>query len=369
MKIEVMEGIEQIREIRDDWNAIVDENAGGILGVDLSAAFEWIEALCETHIADSVLRTVVLKDGGEIVGLLPVYQAVVPFAQIKANLLTPVNEVFATRYGFLVRRMTPQYLQEMLSFALREFDGWDLFRVRLVAESEPVKVFRKAVSGLGLNARLLNRSNHPYFALPKQWDEYYSRLKKFRRDLERQERRLREFGNLEYKTYEHPEQVQEFIDAMLDIEQRSWKNKIGTSMKADSIETKFWRSYTPAAAQKGHFLGHLLTLDGVPIAHWFGFVFHNVFSPHKTSYVDRYSSTGPGQILLRMILQELCRREVSMVDFLGEAYDYIMRWTSSQYADETYVIHAKSLRGVFLNSRLSLRNVLNPRGSGTAVVK
>ena len=365
MRVRTLEGIDAVRPIRAIWNDLAREQCQGVVGVDFSATFEWIDALCHAHFPGADLRTAVVEDGDAIVGLLPTIRSVVPFASMNARLVAPAQDVYSTRYGFLVRDMNPDYVKALLTHALAERPNWDLFRIRLVDHGLSFDAFDSVRKEVGLEPRALETAARPYCELGVDWEQFEARLKnKFRRDLERQERRLREMGNLECRMYETPGEVAQFMEAMLHIEAESWKAAKGTQMKAGSVEGRFWNRLLASAAESGCFSGSVLFLDSRPVAHWMGLVYGGTYSPYKTSYVEGFGRQGLGQVLMRLIVRHLCERGVPRIDFLGNPQDYIRRWGTTEYSETTYVAFSRSLRGRLLSVGTTLRERMRSHGSG-----
>ena len=85
-----------------------------------------------------------------------------------------------------------------------------------------------------------------------------------RRELRRQERRLREVGEVETAVWTHAADADAFVDRFLALEGRGWKG--GTAMAGDAAAVGFFRRAVRSLAAADRFEGFELTLDGRPVA-------------------------------------------------------------------------------------------------------
>ena len=355
MHVRILETIEQCTAIVDDWNRLLRPLAQTIDGIDHTSTFEWILSLWENHLESRPQKIFVLEDAGEVCAILPCHQKLVTNHGVPERRLEPINEIYSSRTGFLLKNAAPQYLEALLDFLYRDHPGWDTFHCHLVDGSSSAASFQKTVATRGYPLRILQHHASPYIALPGDAEAYFSSLSSnFRHNLKQGERKLAKSGTIEIRHFETPEEVDAFIDCVVAVERCSWKRAAGTSITENPLQDSFYRSYIPRAARNGWLLGTVLLLDDRPVAHVIGFVFQNILYLEKTSYDESIRAGGPGKHIHKKLFEHSHRRGIRTIDFMGFCDAAKMDWTDQTYSTTSYVLYNRSFRGSLLRAKHGL---------------
>ncbi len=111
------------------------------------------------------------------------------------------------------------------------------------------------------------------------------------------------------------ENIEQWIQDFLLIEQSGWKGKDGTALACDKNETKYFIDITKHAVQKSKLLMFKLTLDDKPIAMQCNFVSHDGTFIFKPAYNENYYKYSPGMLLeLKIIYYILNHKEIKWMD-------------------------------------------------------
>lgn len=367
MEIHTFQSLAECSDLKEAWNAIVRQNARTIDGLDVTATFDWTSALCDNFLSDQPQKVIVLHDGGDIVGVLPFFERKTKSTGFSAREISPIVELYGGRGGFVVKDNSPSYLGSMLEF-LYELKDWDTFTFTIIDGGAAANAFEQMAHSRGYVVDTLSKSYRPFLSLTQDWDSYFSQLdSKFRYNFRHCEKKLKGFGSVQFKTYETKEASIEFIDTMLQIERRSWKEKAGTSITTNLYQERFYKLFTPRAVENGWFLGLLLTVNDVPIAHQCGIVFENIFHNLKTSYDESYKAVSPGHLITGFAIRELYRRGVAIYDFHGDPEWYKMRWAKTTYSQIHYIMYNKTWRARLARMKLKVGQSLKAKRSATAV--
>jgi hypothetical protein len=355
MRVRVIKTIDQCKELEEDWNRLLRPLARTVDGIGFNATLEWTLSLWENHLQSQPQYVFVLEDAEGICAILPCQQTIVSRHGLREIIIEPITELCSHRTGFLLRDAAPEYLEALLEFLYSDFPGWDSFRCHLVDGSISQEVFTKLVEGHGYPIHALGQNVSPFIALPEDREAYFSGLSKnFRDNLKKSEKRLNKSGKFEVRFYQSPHEVDEFIEQLLTIERRSWKEEAGTSITTNPIQEGLYRRFIPRAADKGWLLGTVLSLDEVPLAYAMGFVFENVYYNEKASYDESTRATGAGSYIYAPIIDELYRRGIRIFDFMGKCEDFKMRWTDQSYSSTSYVLYNRGVRAGLLRARHKL---------------
>jgi CelD/BcsL family acetyltransferase involved in cellulose biosynthesis len=151
--------------------------------------------------------------------------------------------------------------------------------------------------------------------LPDTWQEYWSsRPSKFRRNIDRLQRRMAEQGKIEFVRSRDVEHWDHY-DACVSLATRSWQGDDGdpTSLCHGDF-AEYFRAAHSAAAGLGAADICLLYFDGQPIAFaylhcWNG----NVYGMRK-GFDPQFASLSPGLVLQKLMLEDGHRRGDRLCD-------------------------------------------------------
>jgi CelD/BcsL family acetyltransferase involved in cellulose biosynthesis len=154
-------------------------------------------------------------------------------------------------------------------------------------------------------------------ALPEEWEEYLAGLNsKQRHEIRRKLRRLREFGDFEFKAIDP---VEDSLDMFFDmfISSRTDKFEFMTSeMKA------FFRDMAGNLSKTGVFKLFTLELSQKPVAAVICFDCHGRISLYNNAYDTKYASLSVGVISKIMSVQKSILDKRHTYDFLKGAEHY-----------------------------------------------
>lgn len=347
-----------IATTRSDWNRLADLEGPDIQGFDVSANYDWAEAIWQGF-ADRLPGCVlVAEDGSGVRGLMPCVIVPESLAGVKHRQLVPTTGLYDLRTGFLVGG-DAQALRALLEHALKRLDGWDALHFRFIDGGPSDRALHQVLAEMGLKAREMRHWQTPYIDLPAQPEQVLDGLgSKFKFNLRRAERQLLKLGQLRMQMFGDEATVPAFLELMAQIETRSWKMAAGTAMVSSPLQTRLYASVTPAMARQGQFLGAALMLNDQPMAFIYGFRNGEVFVDEKESYDDAFKDYGPGNLLKTMFLAELVRRGIKLFDYGGIEDPHKSRWTQTSYSRRTYLITRNTLRGQLLRLSLAARHRL-----------
>ncbi len=158
--------------------------------------------------------------------------------------------------------------------------------------------------------------------LPPTWDEYLGMLsQKQRHEVRRKLRRIREAGEVNYRTVEDSGDVPDAMDILLNLFRQSRGDK-ATFMNAR--RGSFFRSLAKAMAGIRVLRLGILELDSLPIAAVMCFDYGNKVYLYNSGYDPRYASLSAGLISKILSIKDAIERGRRTFDFLkgGEDYKY-----------------------------------------------
>ena len=123
-----------------------------------------------------------------------------------------------------------------------------------------------------------------------------------RKEYRRQRKRLGELGRLEFRTLQHPSEVDDWLEKFLHLEASGWKAREGTALRINANE----RAYVREAAREGFSRSRMLLqglfLNGQPVSMLLSFLAGNGGFTFKIAYDEEFAKFSPGvQIMLDVL--------------------------------------------------------------------
>lgn len=348
---------------------------------------EPIACWLERFAADAKFRAVVVVDQGEFLAALPLVDFS-PRRWVHAGGITG-NEWSGSGgllldQGMAASAADTARIMRLMVRGLQRLD-WPLVWIEEAPLDSPAwQALSAAVRRQGIPALRLVNYEVNEIDLSPGWEKYSERLSKnARKQLRRDERRLAEFGKVDYvwwrfRPHEAAAELPVVLRAMFRVEDRGWKGNAQTSVLATEGMFEFFLNSVRAVAALAEFQIHALTLDGEPIAFQLAYLAHGVFHVHKIGYDQKYSACSPGHLLRQRVLETLCAEQLAeTVDCLGPRNPASDRWATGTHRIGRLILAPHGVRGRLIlwgyralrpGVRL-LRSLRSPGGVGSATTK
>lgn len=329
--VSVVSTHQAFRALREQWQELVSDQSEKLLGLDGTATYDWFEAICAAFSQAGDARLVVVREGGEVVGLLPIIceQGNARWPRLKAP-----TELYGGRVGLLVRRFDADLTSAVMKGLTLAHPGWTSFQITLVSGSESALALEQWSRDEGFALVSSDARESPYFPICETAEAFQAGISKGLRQLLRTSaNKFRALGELKHRQMREEGQSAELIEIVLDIERKSWKHEAGSAITNNPQQERFYRELFPRAMRQGLLLGHVLSLDDTPIAYNFGLRRDGVFSCLKHSHVQSMDKLSPSYLLNLALIDSLRADGVRTYDFMGLPDPHKIRWSN---ATQTY---------------------------------
>jgi CelD/BcsL family acetyltransferase involved in cellulose biosynthesis len=344
-QIRSLRSYEECQLLRPAWDEIVAHQSGEINKLDPTSGFDWAMALWQSHLKSVSQDVLVLREGAQIAGILPLYRFTKRVRGIPCRSIAPFTELYGGRTGFLLKDLQVEHLDSLIAHAQKSLKSWDTLVVTVVEGSGYENLLLELTSQKGWHFQVLSKERSPYIPFLDSWENHFASLpKKLRSTMRNGEKRLRERGELTYRECCSPDEVREFNAAVEAIERESWKAEAGTSIASNPVHDAFHRNLALRAATDGSFSGHLLLLNGEPVAYIMGLLHQGVFLDLKESYRATFRDMSPGHVLKSFAFARLYEHATRLYDFMGKCEEYKLKWTDKTYCRSTYLVFNDSWR-------------------------
>ena len=328
-------------ELSTAWEELFDS-----CNAEPSTSFEWTKALLETHLSptDKFFITIV-KDAETTVAILPFLIRKITRGGIKFRVLMPISELYNTHSDLLIRDYSAEIVQLLLTSLLTLEEKWDIFRMSHMLENHPFLL--TLPSSAPHNLRFHTARTEPSFFIPLDdtFEEYWNkRSRKFRANLRRMTRKLKEKGEISFVKYDELPTLSEAYDDLLAIEKQSWKHKHGTAISSIHKQEQFYWLLCQGAADKKRLHLIFLYLNQQPIAYNIGLISNKSYKYLKSSYDAAYHPCSPSTVLRAHQIEDLIKEGVQEFDFHGEPYKWETKWTNDFKWHQSITMYNKTTK-------------------------
>lgn len=333
LTIETVTTEDDFRRLEPVWNKLLVQSDADMPFL----TFEWMTAWWESFKRDDDefgrqkrLHILVVKENDDVVAIAPLMRTTRRVLGMPMTVLCNMVNHHSFRAGLIVAPDHAAAVQALATHLTRADEPWDLLHLSyLPEESASYARLREAfAAGPHLVAEtVLARS--PYLPITSDWSAYFSsKTSKVRNDITRKLRRL---------DRHHAVQIIKFSDAgqddllrdLLSVDCHTWQHRNGTAIVSQPSTEQFYTHLAQLATLKGWLHGHLLKVDGAPIAYEYNLRYNDVLYNLKIGHDLRASHLGPGIALKYHVLKNAFDSQCSEFDFLGWDDDFKMMWTDA----------------------------------------
>ena len=312
MSVDIVDAGEIPVDWRDPWDRLAQQASEA----NVFAERWFVEA--SLHLAGpSPVHMLAVWLGATLIGLLPLVSAArygrTPVAHLQnwlhhqAFLGTPLVQVGQERAFW--------------SAALGAMDRarWakGFFHMVGLVEHGPVHRGLVAAAGeLGRPCVSVHRTERAFLESHFSPTEYYqhSVRKKKRKEIGRLVSRLKERGELRYRSYWPGDDLDRWIDDFLILEARGWKGKAGSALASTPATDAFFRAAVHGAEAAARLQFLRLDIDGRPIAMLVTFTAPPGAFTFKIAFDEDFGRYSPGVLIQLEYLKVLDRDDIGWTD-------------------------------------------------------
>jgi len=319
---------------------------------------DWIRSWWESFGARRELRIVMVRNGGELIGIAPLMISRTKIYGIPVRELGSISNDHTPRFDFIATGSVDNCagIVEAIWYQLWEMKrDWDVIKLCQFDSASPT---------LGQLAQFAAvracwfatwpSTNSPYLPVAGSFDDEFATLPRGQRaNLRRRMKRLEEMGPVEFEqvSFQLGASEAEIDNALTDafrMEAGTWKGEAGTAIACHHELARFYSAIAHRAAQQGTLYFTFLRLNGQRIAFDLSMIYNQRLFKLKPGYLQEYHACSPGQQLTTMTIRDAYSRGLSEVDFLGSADEWKLAWTKSTRQHHWAYVFKRNLLGSLL---------------------
>jgi len=334
IQVEEINDLRELSGLRLLWNSLLPQTPNATFFQSL----DWLEVYWKHFGGRDRLRVLVVSSDARPVGILPLVVRNESTRLGRMRVLTYPLHDWGTFYGPIGPNPTAT-LTAGLRHVRQTRRDWDLLDLRWVdLDGCDRGRTEAALRRTGFEPRKQAWDQAATIELPDTWDEYWqSRTTKWRRNVRRLIRRMAERGKICFLRYRPCGATEgdvdprwDLYDTCVELAQLSWQGSSinGTTLSHPQVRD-YLRDTHAAAARSGSVDLNVLRLGGRPIAFVYCYRYDGRVYGLRRGFDPEFSTFGPGEVLMRMMLQDGIARGDTFYDLGVGSLDAKRRWQTS----------------------------------------
>jgi CelD/BcsL family acetyltransferase involved in cellulose biosynthesis len=355
---------QELEALREDWG----ELARAIEGAAFYHQWAWHRAMRD-HLAGGQIVYHCVRRGDLLVAVVPLVGQGIR-GPLRSRVLQAPWHTDLVLGDILIRddHVGERTLERLLTGLRTSLGGrWDLATWRRV---RPASCLIRAVADIPY---LVSTSDAGgcYFCDCRTPQSLGSLSKKLLRNVDRLGRRAeREHGHIAVETFSRPEQMAVGLEHFFRIESSGWKGERGTALALRDHSMAFYRSVMTAFSVFGNARVDLLRIGDRPAAAQVALRTGRVWYVLKIGFDPSLATVGPGQILLKRFLEEMCQDDLVAEVNLGTDPAWAERWHMQWEPVHLVRIYGRTARGRLLSLGRRMKEMAKKvRDSGASAPK
>jgi len=334
--------IDALLDYHGDWTRLLNQTPGG----SFFRSLEWLQAYWTHFAVEQKLRVLVVRDAGEVTGIVPLCVRRISSRFGPCSILTYPFDDWGSFYG-PVSADPERTLTTAFDYLLQARRDWDLIDLRCVDhDGFDGGATERAMASLKMSFEKFDWNQTMCINLDQPWDEYLAEWpRKARQTYTRAERKVAEEGEVEFFRYRPRGEAFGEVDPRWDLYQQceevaasSWQasSTDGTTLTHEKVSGFFRDSYE-SAIRAGAVDLNLLYLSGKPAAFCYNYYLNGRLDGLRMGYDPAMSRNGLGRLLLGRVIHDSMDRGDLLMDMDCGAKDAKKCWYTSIENSYRYV--------------------------------
>ncbi|MDP6443607.1 MAG: GNAT family N-acetyltransferase [Pirellulaceae bacterium] len=371
VQVHQIDDVAALSQHRLAWNCLLMQTRGATFFQSL----DWLENYWAHFGGDQQLRVLVVEDGRDLVGVMPLTVRDEPTRLGSLRVLTYPLADWGTTFGPIGPNPTATLVASLKHLKRRERD-WDLLDLRWIDTTwvdHGRTATAMAVAGFPCNRATWKTTQ--CVDISAGWETYWaSRSSKLRNNVRRQEKKLRQLGELRFSRFRpsgaiHGEDDPDWrtFDACVGLASRSWQGAAtdGTTLSHPEI-ADFLRDAHAAATHVGAVDIAQLHIDDRLVAYCYNYhCLGNVFGL-RTGFEPELKKAGVGAVLWAKMIEDSVLKGDQFIDLGHESPQVKRRWSTDEKRIDHCTHYPLAARSQLLRAKHWVARAIT-RGDGAKV--
>jgi len=320
--IERATDIEVLERIKDDWNALLENNETKT--VELT--YEWQTTYWKHFNENSKLFVLIVKEADSIVAVAPLRLTYTKKFGLRVRTLEFIAAKESNYQDFIIGDNKERVLECILNYLISNRKSWDILSLTHIPEtSATAHFFLNELDG-SLLCRVSSIEKCIFLKLDKTWKEYATNSKA-RAKIAYRMKRLQRYGEINCSHCSNEEQFRSNLQAFFELHRKRWNPTITPSQFNDDRCCQFYLEISPQLLPKEQVDLFVLSVEKSPVALLYSFLLGRNCLIQLIAYDVEYSKAAPSLVMHELFVKQAFADGIEVIDF-GHYYPYKEYWAN-----------------------------------------
>jgi hypothetical protein len=356
MKIEKIDSLNKMREIKEAWNELLD-NA---ISSDVLYSFEWYYNWISSFANCNKINIVTVQNNSGISTIIPLIEDKIRIKKIPVNILKSPTNLQSTRFDLITKSISDEICKG-IDYAFKS-SGRNIMILDLVPENSAIRNYLINHKTVGKHKYLIKyRNKKPLIEIKEPFEVFYKALNsKFRKNVNAAERKALVNGEINLCFLKDEEDLESFLTRGYQLEASGWKGNEGTAIINDTNTKDFYSNVANAFHKKDWLQLFLLTNNNKDISFYYCVGSYGVVRALKIGVNAESSNIAPGMLITKYALDHIFETENTFLwDFCGKSARWKNDWSNSEESYFKVYIFSNNIIGKLFYGIFNCYDILN----------
>lgn len=325
MKIQTIRTTDELLSLGDEWNALLRTSVSDCVFL----THEWLSVWWK-HLAEGRrLSILTARDGGELVGILPVAERPPQYSRMMPRVLEFLGSgVIGSDY--LDAIAAPSREREVAAAFAEALDerGVMLQLSNMRAGSGMAAALTQELQRNRWTTEEKKLNVCPFINLTgHSWESYLGSLgPHVRKGIKRCLRNLPKSFDYRVECIQAPEDARRGLDITMELHRKRWTEGRKSDAFQDGAVTAFHQEFVERAAARGWLRLLVMYLDGTPAAALYGLVYGPKFYFYQSGFDPAFGKHSVGVATMALAVETAIHEGMAEYDFLHGDEEYKFHW-------------------------------------------
>jgi len=308
-------GNDDFQQLKPEWNDLLSRSPCNVPFL----RHEWISQWSECFSHENERTTIIASDGGKLLFGLPLIETSIGRGPIALRVLQSSTNSHSFRFHYLADQSRSDVLQDVLQY-LHGRRNWHMLQLSYVPLGDySLNQFLRSAEEMGFTACVKPMFDTAVLLISGSWEDHQAGLKKsFKKTMRRQDKRMKELGDVCVETLEDRNDVLAALPEAFDIERRSWKGESGSAIACQPNLVQFYTALAESTSQLGWMRLSFLKIGDARTAFEFAFEYDRRFFSIKIGFdSEQYGALSVGRRLVHESVGRCFQQGLQEYDFVG----------------------------------------------------
>lgn len=319
----------------------------------LFTSYAWIETWIKAYHSDQELLLLIIRDGSEMVGFIPLVCVKasafkIPIKRLEFISISSQGDIIQFPHIGDFAPIARSFIEFLNNCPI----AWDILYLESVDEFDTdIQLLNYLASKTNFRTEIgtvIENQRDWYIPINGNWEQYYASLSRNHRNSYRNHfNRLKKTGEVTVQLYNNSKNISEAWADLLRVDRDSWQyhENIGISSQKNHL---FFQTLIDSFCDQGLEIW-ILKVNGQPIAFEFLINFKFKIYGLRWGFNQNFSKYSPGTILRMRSLEYYFKNNVYEFDLLGKFDSAKQKWTAHFRQQIELLIFNTSLKNRFVH--------------------